>query len=112
MHQKLLNSQFLDFKHILESHFLYLLEFITISLYCCYSFKFNNVLSFIILNTSNNQQSVVLRTNYNILCFVIDISEPQLLPTIWERSNNGLKAKNVSIFVFHTSINSILYMLL
>ena len=78
---------------------LYLLEFITISLYLqlqfvfnlvhieenkirfeygfpslSYSVKFNDVLSFIILNTSNNQQSVVLRTNYNILCFVIDIS--------------------------------------
>lgn len=37
---------------ILESHLLYLLEFITVSLYCCYSFKFNDVLSFIILNTS------------------------------------------------------------
>ena len=47
----------------------------------------------------------------DILCFVVGTSQLQLLRLLWECSNSGSEAKNVSIFTYRTSIISILYIL-
>lgn len=42
------------------------------------------------------------KTNLNILCTVTDILKPQLLSVPWGGSDDGLVAKNVSIYLYFT----------